>query len=222
MTAHTAEPGRARLLVPQLGAASSPPHLVKDHRTLSRSRTPACNANRANPRPARQIPSPRLPRPSYGLLVYVYTGPPELLAHVRPDVMGAPITSSADIEGLAPDDEPFTYIVDLKGTLRVAPRRSEHVACAGGRPVLAAGEIAFERVHGEWVVTEVSNQSTGYCPDPASWPEVAGALDRAGIARPDGFTAAFVFRRCGGCGELNVVKDEHYVCVFCEGGLSGI
>lgn len=31
MTAHTAEPGRARLLVPQLGAASSPSHLVKVH-----------------------------------------------------------------------------------------------------------------------------------------------------------------------------------------------
>lgn len=31
MTAHTAEPGRERHLVPRLGAASSPPHLVKGH-----------------------------------------------------------------------------------------------------------------------------------------------------------------------------------------------
>ncbi|WP_433247164.1 hypothetical protein [Actinomadura nitritigenes] len=154
--------------------------------------------------------------------MYVYAGPRELLAQVRPGVMGAPIGSSTDIDGLAPDDEPFTYVVDLEGTLRIAPRRSEHVACAGGRPVLAAGEIAFERMHGEWRVTEVSNQSTGYCPDPASWPEVAEALDRAGIARPDGFTATFVFRHCPGCGELNVVKDEDYVCVFCGCGLSGL
>jgi hypothetical protein len=35
MTAHTAEPGRARLLVPQLGAASSPSHLVNVHRLPS-------------------------------------------------------------------------------------------------------------------------------------------------------------------------------------------
>jgi hypothetical protein len=153
-------------------------------------------------------------------VVYAYTGPPELLAQVRPGVMGAPITSSADIDRMAPDGEPFTYVVDLDGTLRVAPRRSEHVACAGGRPVLAAGEIAFERPDGGWEVAEVSNQSTGYCPDPVSWPEVARALDRAGIAHPDGFTATFVFRHCPGCGELNVVKDEYYVCAFCDGGLS--
>jgi hypothetical protein len=37
MTAHTAEPGRERLLVPQLGAASSPPHLVKGHLNSLRS-----------------------------------------------------------------------------------------------------------------------------------------------------------------------------------------
>ncbi|MBO2462139.1 hypothetical protein J4709_31655 [Actinomadura sp. LCR2-06] len=140
---------------------------------------------------------------------------------MRPGVMGAPVTSSADIDRLEPDDEPFTYVVDLAGTLRLAPRRTEHVACAAGSPVLAAGEITFERVRGEWRATEVSNQSTGYCPDPACWPDVAGALDRAGLARPDGFTAAFVFRRCPGCGELNVVKDEYYVCVFCDGGLTG-
>ncbi|QKG21346.1 hypothetical protein [Actinomadura verrucosospora] len=152
--------------------------------------------------------------------MYAYTGPPELLAHVRPGVPGAAATSSADIDRLAPGDEPFTYVVDLAGTLRLAPRRTEHVACAAGRPVLAAGEIMFERVRGEWCATEVSNQSTGYCPGPESWPHVAGALDRAGLPRPDGFTAAFVFRRCPGCGELNVVKDEYYVCVFCDGALT--
>jgi hypothetical protein len=33
-----------------------------------------------------------------------------------------------------------TFAIDAKGSLRVADRRSEHVACAGGGPVLSAGE----------------------------------------------------------------------------------
>ncbi|GEC07984.1 hypothetical protein SSP24_56390 [Streptomyces spinoverrucosus] len=28
--------------------------------------------------------------------------------------------------------EPFTFVVDTEGALRWAPRRSEHVVCAGG------------------------------------------------------------------------------------------
>ncbi|MFI0411347.1 hypothetical protein [Actinomadura sp. 3N508] len=147
--------------------------------------------------------------------MYAYVGPAELLARVRPGLEGEPIGSAADVERL-PQDEPFTYVVGLDGMLRVAPRRSEHVACAGGRNVLAAGEISFEGRS----VTEVSNQSTGYCPGAESWPAVADALDRAGLERPDGFTALFVFRHCAGCRELNVVKDEHYVCVFCDADLA--
>ncbi|MER8098135.1 hypothetical protein [Streptomyces goshikiensis] len=37
--------------------------------------------------------------------------------------------------------EPFTFVIDSVGVPRVAPRRSEHVVCAGGGPVLGAGEI---------------------------------------------------------------------------------
>ncbi|MFE9635342.1 hypothetical protein [Streptomyces sp. NPDC006463] len=106
--------------------------------------------------------------------------------------------------------------------LRLAPRRSEHVACAGGDPVLAAGEICFIARPGEepaWEADEVSNLSTGYCPDLASWRAVAEALDRAGIGRPEGFTHAVVFRRCTACGECNVVRDAWFVCVFCDADL---
>ncbi|WP_233526255.1 hypothetical protein [Actinomadura spongiicola] len=149
--------------------------------------------------------------------VYAYLGPAELLDQVRPGVEGEPVTSAADVERLC-RDEPFTYVVALDGTLRIAPRRSEHVACAGGRSVLAAGEITF---HGT-AVTEVSNQSTGYCPGEESWPAVADAIDRAGLERPDGFTHTFVFRHCSGCGELNVVKDDYHVCVFCEKDLDPV
>jgi hypothetical protein len=154
---------------------------------------------------------------------YAYVGPQEIVARVTA-AGGRPVTSEADLERWLVErgdelDEPFTFVVDVGRTLLLAPRRSEHVACAGGAAVLAAGEMAFERRDGRWTVTGVSNQSTGYCPDASCWPAVAAALDRAGVSHPGGFTDVFVFRHCPACGELNVVKDDHYVCAFCEGDL---
>ncbi|MER7889277.1 hypothetical protein ABTX15_05580 [Micromonospora sp. NPDC094482] len=152
---------------------------------------------------------------------YRYVGPTDVRASVGDSPEGAPIRSSADLDAYlaAADprdrDEPFTYVIDPGGTLRLAPRRSEHVACAGGGAVLGAGEIAFAGERDGWVVTEVSNQSTGYCPDPSSWAAVAVALDRAGVSRPEGFTAAVVFRRCLACGERNVVRDDDFICALC-------
>lgn len=111
--------------------------------------------------------------------------------------------------------EPFTYIVDISGGLRLASGRGKHVACAGGRDVLGAGRVTFARDGGEWVVRDISNHSTGYCPDLGSWPAVAAALDRAGLAHPATFTKALIFRRCQGCHERNVVKDGNFVCMAC-------
>jgi hypothetical protein len=85
--------------------------------------------------------------------------------------------------------------------------------------VLGAGEIGFARRAQGWAVVRVSNQSTGYCPDLESWDAVAAALDRVGLDRPAGFTEKVVFRRCPQCAELNVVREEFFVCVFCEGDL---
>jgi hypothetical protein len=68
-------------------------------------------------------------------------------------------------------------------------------------------------------VTTISNQSTGYCPDPDCWPAVAEALARAGVTVPTGFTHAFIFRRCAECGEINVVKDDWFVCAHCDSEL---
>ncbi|MEV6206971.1 hypothetical protein [Kitasatospora sp. NPDC051914] len=115
--------------------------------------------------------------------------------------------------------EPFTYVVDGAGILRLSPRRSEHVVCAGGEAVLSAGEIGFRADSGRWVAEEVSNQSTGYCPDACSWQAVADALDRAGISAPSGFTHEVVFRRCPACEQLNIVREADFVCVFCDGSL---
>ncbi|MCP3782914.1 hypothetical protein NLX85_05985 [Micromonospora sp. A3M-1-15] len=152
---------------------------------------------------------------------YRYVGPADVRASVADAPEGCPVRSPADLDTFlaATDprdrDEPFTYVIDTGETLRLAPRRSEHVACAGGGEVLGAGEIAFARERDGWGVTEVSNQSTGYCPDPTSWVAVAGALDRAGIDRPEGFTVAVVFRHCLDCGERNLVRDDDYICALC-------
>ncbi|MBF0289995.1 MAG: hypothetical protein HQM14_19435, partial [SAR324 cluster bacterium] len=64
-------------------------------------------------------------------------------------------------------------MISLNQELLLAPQRSEHVACAAGRDVLSAGQMAFDP---ETVsLEEVTNQSTGYCPEPESWDAVAMA-----------------------------------------------
>ncbi len=156
---------------------------------------------------------------------YAYVGPADLTELVSPGGAGQIVESLADFSawaaGKPPDemDEPWTFVIDLPGRLRLAPRRSEHVVCAGGERVLAAGEIGFRRTGGGWRVVHVSNQSTGYCPDLGCWNAVAAALDGVGLARPAGFTHEVVFRRCSKCAELNAVKEGFFVCAFCESDL---
>ncbi|MFF4112130.1 hypothetical protein ACFY0P_01415 [Streptomyces sp. NPDC001714] len=158
---------------------------------------------------------------------YRYVGPAELAVTARQSAAatGIRIASVADFESWAGRQastelaEPFTYVVGTDGLLRLAPRRSEHVACAGGAAVLGAGEIAFVREAGRWTVSEVSNQSTGYCPDVTSWPAVARALDGIPLGRPTAFTHEVVFRRCPACAEHNIVREADFVCVFCGGEL---
>ncbi|GAA2597674.1 hypothetical protein GCM10010435_91300 [Winogradskya consettensis] len=149
------------------------------------------------------------------MLTYAYVGPADLPAGPPGHAVPTPAAfarwaSRADLS------EPFTYVVTLDGTLRLAPRRSEHVACASGERVLAAGEILFVRSEPGWTAPEVTNQSTGYCPAPSCWPAVAAALTRAGLNHPGHFTTEFIFRHCATCGELTVVKDDDYYCYNCE------
>jgi hypothetical protein len=154
---------------------------------------------------------------------YRYVGPADLNATSGPG--GRRIGCVADfaewIAAQTPAElaEPFTFVVDTDGLLRLAPRRSEHVACAGGGSVLSAGEMSFHRESGRWTVEDVSNQSTGYCPDTSSWPAVAHALDRAGLGHPAHFTHEVVFRCCPHCHEHNIVREDDYVCVFCDAAL---
>jgi hypothetical protein len=163
---------------------------------------------------------------------YRYVGPPELRESVKGGGPGGQRVRTAgefaawvDARTATELAEPFTFVVDLGGALRLAPRRSEHVACAGGELVLGAGELGFRRSggggQGAWEVETVSNLSTGYCPDLRSWPAVAAALDRIGLPHPGGFTHPVVFRRCPECGQRGIVREEHYVCVFCDADLPG-
>ncbi|MEV6757644.1 hypothetical protein [Streptomyces sp. NPDC051214] len=157
--------------------------------------------------------------------VYRYVGPAELKAAVRPGGGGCRIGSAADFERWVAAQparelaEPFTFVVALDGVLRLAPRRSEHVACAGGEMVLSAVEIGFAREAGRWAAGDISNQSTGYCPDVSSWQAVDRALDRTGLGHPGRFTHEVVFRRCPGCQEHNIVGEDDFVCVFCGSDL---
>lgn len=49
-----------------------------------------------------------------------------MLAALQPLSPGHAVLTRENITGV---DEPFTFVIDLDGTLRLAPRRSEHVAC---------------------------------------------------------------------------------------------
>jgi hypothetical protein len=160
---------------------------------------------------------------------YRYVGPPEIQARSRRESHCIQVTNLAD---LLPWSLPFlhrgrksgaftaTFIIDTEERLWVADRHSEHVACANSGDVLAAGEITFERESNDILVTEVTNQSTGYCPEPSCWTVVARVLDRLEIERPEEFTGTFEFRRCGQCGTTNIIKDEVYECSVCDAPLS--
>jgi hypothetical protein len=152
-----------------------------------------------------------------GERVYQYVGPAEVIEAVQPGALGRPVLAPAD--DITRSGDPYTFIIDLEGTLRLAPRRSEHVACAGGGPVLSAGEITFAQGPDGWEVTSASNQSTGYCPEASSWPAVARALDQINVPHPGGFTDEFTFRRCPQCGERNIVRDGDFTCAICDAEL---
>ncbi|MFJ9823828.1 hypothetical protein ACIRSU_05570 [Streptomyces sp. NPDC101160] len=171
---------------------------------------------------------PRLVIATAGPRRYGYVGPRELWHAAADGPAGLAIATAADLRAWTAEQtaadlaEPFTYVVDRDGLLRLAPRRSEHVACAGRGEVLAAGEISWARdAAGDWSAVEVSNLSTGYAPDPECWPSVAAALDAAGLAHPGRLTHAVVFRRCAepACAALNLVRDEEYACAVCAAPL---
>ena len=153
---------------------------------------------------------------------YQYVGPADIReTAIASSPPGAPIVSAEDlsswIESCPSSTEPdgsliATFTINVDSVLLLAPRRSEHVACVGGGLVLSAGEITFSA---DGDVSEITNQSTGFCPEPESWPAVAAVLDAIPVGRPDDFTTCVVFRLCPGCKERNIVKDGWFVCDLC-------
>jgi hypothetical protein len=160
--------------------------------------------------------------------LYRYIGPKLIGDRATHAPAGTAIRAAADVarwvrdSGQRPGPDGCviaTFIVDAAGVLLVADRHSEHVACAGRQPVRSAGEITFRVAGGAAEVTAVSNQSTGYCPEPESWPVVVTALSAAGLEPPEEFALACVFRRCPACDSLNVVKDGVFECGVCAADL---
>ncbi|UOD29400.1 hypothetical protein INH39_29005 [Massilia violaceinigra] len=160
--------------------------------------------------------------------LYNYVGPQEIADAVSSIAPGFAVLSPAALMQWLKDDRQHadgdghviaTFVVDRHGTLRVADRCSEHVACAGGQPVLSAGEITFQVGRHEVQIHAVTNQSTGYCPEPASWPQVAAAIGKAGLPAPAGFHVNFLFRKCSQCHALNLIKENVFVCAMCDARL---
>lgn len=120
-----------------------------------------------------------MPRPEK---LYRYVGPEAIRSRSASVPGGTPIASLENLRAWLDGQDvsksggqvAATFVIDPDARLRLADRRSEHVACAAGGRVLSAGEMFFS-TNGEMIVEEVSNLSTGYCPEPCSWEAVGRA-----------------------------------------------
>lgn len=159
---------------------------------------------------------------------YNYIGPEDLLELITDDVDNTCLKQPSDvlkwikITGQELDSNKSitaTYIVDSDKLMWIGDRHMEHVVCAKGNSILAAGEITFTINQKEIYVSSITNQSTGFCPKPECWKQVTISLNKAKIEHPDNFTIAFEFRRCDSCNTLNLIKDNFYYCSVCDSEL---
>lgn len=109
--------------------------------------------------------------------LFHYVGPDEIATAVAAIPIGFAIRELQDVMRWIKETEQHinrdgsiiaTFTIDQHGTLNLADRHSEHVACAGGNPVLSAGEITFVINREKLEVSAITNQSTGYCPQVSS------------------------------------------------------
>jgi len=156
---------------------------------------------------------------------YQYIGPAEIHDTARTQPAGTSILCADDLrnwlmstatEQTQEGSWIATFTIGVDETLQLATRRSEHTACAAGGPILSAGEITIDR---DYEVAEISNLSTGFCPEPESWSVVETVLNHIGIKHPGRFTNAIVFRLCPDCNERNIVKDSWFYCQLCDAKL---
>jgi len=161
--------------------------------------------------------------------LYPYVGPHELRHLLQQPVQRVCIQQPSDVSAWITDTKQqlaadqtvtATFIIAEDGALWIADRHSEHVVCARGQPVRSAGELTFEVRKQQVEVVAITNQSTGYCPEPESWPSVTAALHHVLLRHPPTWTTAYLFRRCPTCGTINIVKDDWYECAVCDTPLS--
>ena len=156
--------------------------------------------------------------------LYQYVGPSSIAKRVFPQCGGKLIDSVKQLSDALQSMQDYrsgesfivTFVVTSEGKIRISDRHSEHVICAEGKLVLSAGELTILYENGVFIVENVNNQSTGYCPEPESWNTVATALDCIPIQHPEEFDPAINFRRCPSCSQINIVKDNWYACDVCK------
>jgi len=160
--------------------------------------------------------------------LYQYVGPREIqhaqIAAIRPRPIESLNKLLKSLLGLGFQRHPdvsltVTFVIDADGQLRIADQHSEHVACATPAGVQSAGEMSFAWEAERLIVLAITNQSTGFCPEPASWPAVELALNKIGIEHPGEFEPSFEFRRCVHCSQTNIIKDQWFVCDVCGAAL---
>lgn len=160
--------------------------------------------------------------------LYRYVGPAEIQRRATgvpaPPPIGSPGELLDRLQELGFQPRlgcPFTvtFVIAPDERLRIADRRSEHVTCAGNGEVLSAGEMTFGWGAEACIVENVTNQSTGYCPDAESWTAVDCALKKLAVWHPTNFEPIFEFRRCPHCQQTNIIKDGWFVCSMCGAGL---
>ena len=160
--------------------------------------------------------------------LYRYVGPKKIADRAPPAPAGVLVESQEDVRRwIRQTDQELnaagcvtaTFVIDESGGARIADPAEANLACQGGRPVRSAGEVTFSVKPSGISVTWVTNQSTGYCPEPDSWTAVEAALARADIAAPEGFSLEFLFRRCPRCGSINIIKDGIFECGVCSTSL---
>jgi hypothetical protein len=160
---------------------------------------------------------------------YNYVGSEEIRLSAANFPVGTVIHSIADLQKwidgncdrqtIASNLVVATFVIDLNCNLRLADRHSEHIACAGGEAVLSAGEIFISWNQTEFAVCDITNQSTGYCPEINSWHHVETALKKISIVCPSQFTVEFTFRRCCYCSQINIIKNDVFICSVCNSTL---
>lgn len=152
---------------------------------------------------------------------YSYVGPAKIRESIAEYPEGTPISCASGLLAWLQQQDDWagevlvaTFTVALDQSLWIAPRRTEHVACARGESVLAAGELTL-RGQPQPEVVGATNQSTGYCPEPSCWEAARLAFGAVGIPCPQELTYSYTFRLCEGCGERNLIKDDWFECAIC-------